>query len=197
MELQSGFVLAVLVAAVLLVDRIGGAPELARRLFQVALGVVIAFTVVGGTAAFIRMPEFTETSSDFSSDEDAAQRELFEDISNRNSAKSSIHLGAGVVAVVLGIAWLRRLATLSIGIALGGLLLILFGGLTQPTNASSSDIFSLFYSTFLGAAIGSAGRAAAIAHFVMLLGGSFALLFFGYAQWDRALPAAHEGEAAV
>jgi hypothetical protein len=196
MELQSGFVLAVLVAAVLLVDRIGGAPELARRLFQVALGVLIAFTVFGGTAAFIRMPEYNEASSGFSSsDEDSEQQEVFEDISNRNSAKSSIHLGAGVVALVLGIAWLRRLATLSLSAVLGGVLLILFGGMTQPP--SSTDALGLLYSTLLGAALGSTGQPAAIAHFVMLLGGSIALLFFGYTQWDRAQPVAVEGEAAV
>lgn len=197
MELQSGFVLAVLVAAVLLADRIGGAPELARRLFQVALGVLIAFTVVGGTAAFIRMPEFTDTDSGFSSgDSDSQQQEDFEDIANRNSAKSSIHVGAGVVALVLGIAWLRRLATLSLGVVLAGLLLILFGGVTQ-TSSSTTDAFSLLYSTLLGAALGSVGQAAAIAHFVMLLGGSLALFLFGYTQWERPRPIVGEGEAAV
>lgn len=198
MELQSGFVLAVLVAAVLLVDRIGGAPELARRLFQVALGVLIAFTVFGGTAAFIRMPEYNDASSGFSSsDEDSEQQEVFEDISNRNSAKSSIHLGAGVVALVLGIAWLRRLTTLSLAAVLGGLLLILFGGMTQPPSSSTTDALGLLYGTLLGAALGSTGQAAAIAHFIMLLGGSIALLFFGYTQWERPQPAAPEGEAAV
>jgi hypothetical protein len=143
------------------------------------------------------MPEYSETNSGFSSDDDSDQQEVFEDISNRNSAKASIHLGAGVVALVLGIVWLRRLATLSLAVVLGGLLLVLFGGVTQPPSSSATDAFSLLYSTLLGAALGSTGQPAAIAHFVMLLAGSLALLFFGYTQWERPQLVADEGDAAA
>ncbi len=51
--LQSGFVLAVVIAAFLLAGRLGGSEILALRAAQLALGVVLTMLVVSATAAVI------------------------------------------------------------------------------------------------------------------------------------------------
>ena len=50
--LQSGFVLAVLIASVLLANHLGGSAGLAQRAAQVGLGVVLMMLVFSATTAF-------------------------------------------------------------------------------------------------------------------------------------------------
>jgi hypothetical protein len=189
-SLGSGFVLAAIVAAVLFASRLGGGDEVARRIYQVGLGVLIAFAVVGATTAFIRTPELPdalrEDSFDSSEEQDEAEYEFFEDIANRNSAATTTHAGAGALALLIGLFLLRRLPTLSLGIALGGLLLIFFGGVPNTgAGEDASSAFFLAYSSLLTSFLGSASLGLDIVHFVVLAGSTIALLMFGYTQWEE------------
>lgn len=204
--LQSGFVLAAVLGAVLFAGRLGGGDEVARRVFQVALGVLVAFLAISATTAFLRAPEASEAlfgdssgssynyeSADGSSgsfdsgaqnNEQNEQFGYFEDAANRNAAATTAHAGAGIVALLVGLILLRRFRTLALGVALGGLLLILFGG-TAGSGAPGdpSTAFLTAYTGLLGSAFGPA-RGLDIAHFVLMLGGTLALLLFGYTQFD-------------
>jgi hypothetical protein len=191
--IQSGFVLAAIVAAVLFASRLGGGEEVARRVYQVALGVLLAFAVISATTAFIRAPELPdalrESSFESSQDEDELQYEFFEDVANRNSAATTTHAGAGAFALLAGLFLLQRLRTISLGIALGGLLLILFGGVTASgANTDPSTFFLAAYSSLLTSTIGAASRGLDIVHFVVLAGSTVALLMFGYTRWDETAP---------
>jgi hypothetical protein len=189
--IQSGFVLAAIVAAVLFASRLGGGDEVAKRVYQVALGVLIAFAVVSATTAFIRPPELPEVlrEGSGSQEQDEAQYEFFEDIANRNSAATTTHAGAGAFALLAGLFLLPRLRTLSLGIALGGLLLILFGGVTASgANTDPNTFFLAAYSGLLSSTVGAASRGLDIAHFAVLAGSAVAPLMFGYTQWEETAP---------
>lgn len=58
--LQSGFVLAAIILAVLFAGRLGGTAELAKRVFQVALGVGLVLLTISATTAFVRPPRAPE-----------------------------------------------------------------------------------------------------------------------------------------
>ena len=55
--LQSGFVLAVIIAAVLLANHLGGGAGLARKAAQVALGLALMMLVFSATTAFHGAPD--------------------------------------------------------------------------------------------------------------------------------------------
>jgi hypothetical protein len=192
--IQSGFVLAAIIAAVLFASRLGGGEEVTRRIYQVALGVLISFAVVSATTAFIRAPEIPEAlredSFESSEEQDEAQYEFLEDVADRNSAATTTHAGVGAVALLAGLFVMRRLRTLSLGIALGGLLLIFFGGVTSNSQSTDpSSLFFLAYSSLLSSVLGSASRGLDIAHFCVLAGSAVALLMFGYTRWEEPSPA--------
>ena len=200
--IQSGFVLAAIVAAVLFASRLGGGDEVARRIYQVALAVLLAFAVVSATTAFIRAPEVPdevrEENFDSSEDQEEAQYEFFEDIANRNSAATTTHAGLGALALLAGLFAMRRLRTISLGLALGGLLLIFFGGVTTTgANDDPSTAFFLAYSSLLSTFLGQASRGLDIAHFLVLVGSFVALLTFGYARWEQSSPPALESTSEI
>lgn len=171
MELQSGIVLAVIIGAVLLVDRIGGNDELARRLFQIALGVALAFTVLTATTAFIRASSDSSAAQLFSnSSSDNGGR----DLANHLVATRSIDFGIGVLAFLFGIGGLRRWSTVPIGLAIGGLLLVLFGG----TDSGSTE-FRLLTQTSL-----AASRTVNTFNVALMALGTGAMLWFGFTTWD-------------
>jgi len=195
-SLQSGFVLAALVVAVIFVDRIGGADELVRRLFQVSLAATLAFTVIAGTSAAIRPPasldglsSSSSSSSSTSTSAASQQRKFFKDLANRNAAATSIHFGLGVAALLTGALLLRRRATIALAFALGGLLLILFGGVSGNADSSSnSNPLTALYSVYFNAIGGAAGRGSILADSARLgvfAAGAVALLFFGVWKWDK------------
>ncbi|MEX2247185.1 MAG: hypothetical protein WEC75_10910 [Dehalococcoidia bacterium] len=163
MELQSGVVLAVAVVAVLLGDRIGGTNEIARKFYQVGLGAVLALVVVSGTTAFVRQGGDDaglfiggfEIGSDIDP-EGAAERSV---------ARHTIQVGIGICALLSGVAVLDRWRTLSVGILLGGLLLILTSWSGAVVLRSSPEMDTL---SFLGLSAG----------FVLLL-------WFGFQHWEQ------------
>lgn len=197
-NLQSGFVLAIVLAAFLFAERLGGTDQLVKRVFQVGLGVVLAFAVIGGTTAFVRSPKLPsalEQGSSFSSsdgsssssDNSQVAQDYFRKVANRDSAKHTIHVGVGVLLLVAGIAALGRWPVTAPGGALGGLLLVLFGGVrTATTGADQTGLNALFsiYSSLFGSVLGSPARMVDVAHFIVLLGAAAFLVTFGLMRWD-------------
>ncbi len=196
-NLQSGFVLAAIVVAVLFADRIGGQEQLARRLYQVALAVTLTAVALSATAAFVRPPTYPKSAngsssslgSSSSSSENEEQLKFFRDVANRDTAANAIHFGAGAVGVVLGIAALRRFRTLGLAITLAGVLLILFGGVRSGVDSGNplNSIFSAYTSVF-SSVIGSASRTADIARFGVAVGAAIVLVMFGLWQYDATRP---------
>jgi len=187
MELQSGFVLAAIIAAVLFATKIGGSDDLARRMLQVALGISIALATVSATTAFVRPPEPPEESSDdggFGSDEDE-QYEFIEDLADHGAAVSTVHAGVGLLGVLIGLVWLSRVPVTSLGVVLGGLLLLIFGGRAANVEVDASSVFFASYGSLLGSFFRASSRWLDIAHFLVMLGGTLALLLFSYLRFDE------------
>lgn len=212
-NLQSGFVLAIVLAAFFFAERLGGSDQLAKRAFQVGLGVVLAFAVIAGTTAFVRTPsapasllESSFSTSDSSSSPQSLEnaKDYNRDAANHESARDMIHAGAGVLLLVAGLAALKRWPATSLAGALGGLLLILFGGVRAPAPGSDQtglNAFFSLYSSLVGGVFGGPSRGVEIAHFVVLAGAAVVLLAFGLMRWDaRSEPPptiAPEGSAEV
>ncbi len=200
-NLQSGIVLAVVLAAFFFAERLGGTDQLAKRAFQVGLGVVLALAVIAGTTAFVRTPSapagLLENSFGSSSDSSSSQnlqgaKDYNRDAANHDSTRDMIHAGAGVLLLVAGLAALKRWPVTSLSGALGGLLLILFGGVRAPspgTDQTGLNAFFSLYSSLVGGVFGGPSRGVEIAHFVVLAGAAVVLLAFGLMRWDgRAEP---------
>jgi hypothetical protein len=193
--LSSGFVLAALIAAVLLLERIGGLDQVSRRLFQVALAVAIAFATIAATTAFVRTPEYPaeeQSSSTFDSQsEEQEQLEFFEKVNNRGATRMMIHFAVGVVALVAGVYATRRWPTVALGALLGGVLLIIFGG----ARGGGSDDFNPLTAYFaaasgaINATVGQRSQSVDIVSFVVFLGGALGLLALGLLEWDEPRPA--------
>ncbi len=194
--LQSGFVLAVILLAVFLADRLGGPAQLTKRAYQVALGLALAFLVVSGTTAFDRpsgVPEELQQSivsgSAFSIGDEEGQQtlQLYQDSSRQQAQNASevrtIHVGMGIVLALGALLLFARLKVIPLAVMLGGLLLLLFGG----PQASGQGLGGLtdFYSMMLGALSGGgAGQARDIAYFVVLLVGVVGLVGSGFLVWE-------------
>jgi hypothetical protein len=191
--LQSGFVLAVILLAVFFAERLGGSDELAKRSFQVVLGVALAFLTLSATAAFVRPPDVPESSSEgdviIDGEESSQDAELtfIQHLSRRNSVVSTVHAGIGIVFAVAGLAALKRWSNVPVGFAIGGLLLVLFGGV-RTSGQEASDPFSALFGAYSSIFVGSAGQARDIAHFAVLFAGTAALVAFGLWRWDRERP---------
>jgi hypothetical protein len=176
MNLQSGFVLAVIFAIVVFIDRLGGTREGTRRLYQVALGATLAFTVAAATVAIVE-PDLRSGESAFfpvtTSDED--DQLSAQEISNRSVVANTIRFGAGIVALLFGIGGMARWSTIPLGVTLGGVLLILAGG-------GGNEIFG--FSTLFSASAHS-DRGVDLIYFVVLLAGLGLLLWYGFNEWEN------------
>lgn len=196
--LQSGFVLAVIIIAVLFAERLGGTAELAKRAFQVALGVALALLAMSATAALVRPPEapeellesggiFGDSFDSLQADEQAAEaRGLLREAAQNASEVRTIHLGLGVAFFVGGLAALARLSVLPVGAMLGGILLLLFGSPAAAPSPTLGDFFGAILGAFLPTVAGiEAGQAHDIAQFAVLLAGVCVLAAVGYRRWER------------
>ena len=158
---------------------------------------------MSGTLAFIRTPSIPDqltnsSSSSFDSSSDSsstssssgtkAQQDYFRDVSNRDAARSSVHFGAGVILLVIGVGALSRLKTAGLGIAVAGLLLVLFGGIHTGSTDNSNPLTSLYASLFsaIGSVVGTASKRTDIIRFGVFGAGAFALLALGAWKWDMA-----------
>jgi hypothetical protein len=163
MELNSGFVIAVLIAGLFLSQRFGGDVEWARRMYQIALGAAFAFAVLTGSGAFILQDL---GSDDFSSDD-------ISDAGNRYALASTVNFVAGFLGVLFGLAGLSRQRTVPLGILFGGLLLIAGAGTT------GFGVVSLASTASLGASLLLFGACA---------GGFLVLYAYGVDRYEREHP---------
>ena len=186
LSLQSSFVLAVLIGAVLLSERLGGDEGLARKVTQLALAFVIILTVFSGTAAFIRPPDVPESEDglfDGSPEQEEQLEGFLKDSAERDSVAGTVHVGIGIALAVIGAALLRRLRAIPIGLTLGGILLLLLGAAPQGGTAAVTDTFSAIYAPLLSYAT-DAGQARDIVRFVVLLSGTALILCLAVFRWE-------------
>ena len=183
--LQSGFVLAVVVGAVLLARYLGGSAGLAERVAQVALGLALMMLVFSATTAFHGLPVIPAGELEAAFDSESQFLDRAAESSQRSSEVGTIHIGLGILFVALGVVLVRRLSVLTPAFLLGGVLLILFGA---PTG-SEGGLGQL--GSLLGAlgpvlgAVGDAGDAREIARFVVLLVGVLLLMGLLYSRRER------------
>jgi len=116
--MDTGFLAAVLVAAVLLYDRLGGNQELSRRLFQIGLAVSLIFVVISGAEAFIRADT---AQGGFVTGTDAPAA------ANRVIAINAVQYGFGAGFLIAGLTMMRRYHTVPMSLALSGVFLLLTG----------------------------------------------------------------------
>ena len=183
--LQSGFVLAVVIGAVLLARYLGGSAGLAERVAQVALGLALMMLVFSATTAFHGLPAIPAGELVAAFDSESQFLDRAAESSQHSSEIGTIHIGLGILFVALGVVLVRRLSVITPPFLLGGVLLILFGA---PTG-SEGGLGQL--GSLLGAlgpvlgAVGDAGDGREIARFVVLLAGVLLLMGLLYSRWER------------
>jgi hypothetical protein len=177
---ETGFVAAVLIAAVLVYDRLGGNDELSRRLFQVGLAISLAFVVLSATAAFFRIGS-VDGGVAFGN---ASNGALPTDAANRLVSATTVQYGLGVAFLVAGLAMLRRYHTLPLGFVLAGVFLLFMGG---------SDGGATTETTLARLGIQSSQKVNVVA-FATAVGGTIVLLAYG-AQMEREFESESESES--
>ena len=178
--LQSGFVIGIIIAAVLLAHRFGGADMLALRAVQLSLGLVLMMAVFAVTTAVDALlgtqPEFGDALAGDSTEGLAG-------LIQHNAVVGSIHLGLAIVLVAGGVGLSRRWHAIAPGFLLAGILLMLL----SSTTVAPSGILSSFY--LLGALLPpnatDAGDARNIARALVLLAGVALLVGTIHLRWER------------
>ena len=183
--LQSGFVLAVVIASVLLANHLGGSAGLAQRAAQVGLGVVLMILVFSATTAFHGPSAIPATALETLFESEQQSMELSNESAQRNSEVGTIHIGLGVIFVALGVVLFRRLSVITPAFLLGGVLLILLGAPTGGGGGNPLNALTGFFSAVVPGAFSDAGDARDIARFVVLLVGAILLTGLMYFRWER------------
>ena len=187
--LQSGIVLAAIIAVVLLADRLGGGAALAQRIAQVALGLALLLTVFSATTAFHPPPAASLADlesmfgSSFGSEE--AFTEQWSETAQHDSEVGTIHIGLGILFVLLGLVLFGRLPVISPAFLLGGVLTMLLGAPTQGGGLDQlSGVVGLL--GLVPSAFSDAGNTRDVARFVVLLVGVVLLAGAMYLRWEGA-----------
>ena len=191
LNLQSGFVIAVIIAAVFVANRLGGDGALAQGGIQVAIGLALLLLVFSATTAFHDPPEApSQEFSDFGFEDEEEFQEEFtafaEESAERNSEVGTIHVGLGIIFVALGVALFRWLRAIPPGFLLGGTLLLLLGAPPSGAGELFASSFGIFGAVFPGGEA-EAGTGRDIARFVVLLGGTLILLWTAFWRWELPL----------
>ena len=100
--LQSGFVLAVVIATVLLANRLGGSVGLAQRTAQVALGLVLMMLVFSATTAFYSPSAIPAAELQTTFESEQQLMKLSNESAQRDSDVGTVHIGLGIIFVALG-----------------------------------------------------------------------------------------------
>ena len=182
--LQSGIVLAVVIAAVLLANRLGGSAALAQRLAQVSLGLALVMLVFSATTAFHGSSDYSFAELDAMSDSDEQFMEAINEMGQHYSEVGTIHIGLGIIFVALGVVLFRRLAVITPALLLGGVLLILLGASPGGDTSPFNVIFGQWGPEIQGP-LGDTGNARNIARFVVLLAGVALLAGLIHSRWER------------
>ena len=183
--LQSGFVLAVVIATVLLANRLGGSVGLAQRTAQVALGLVLMMLVFSATTAFYSPSAIPAAELQTTFESEQQLMKLSNESAQRDSDVGTVHIGLGIIFVALGVVLFRKLSAITPAFLLGGVLLILLGA---PTGGGENDPLNAFaglFSTAVPGTFGDPGNARDIARFVVLLVGAMLLAGLIYPRRER------------
>ncbi len=189
--LQSSFVLAVIIAAVLLANHLGGGAGLTRKAAQVALGLVLMMLVFSATTAFHGAPDvpIDQMESIFESDGLGEFLEASRDSAARSSQVGTIHIGLGIIFVALGVVVFRKLGGLTPGLLLGGVLILLGAPEGGGDQANPLNALTGLLGTALPGNFSDAGTTQEIARFAVLAVGTL-LLAALLCCWDRKVRAA-------
>ena len=184
--LQSGFVLAVVIGAVLLARYLGGSAGLAERVAQVALGLALMMLVFSATTAFHGLSDVLagEVQAAFESDAEFLDRAA--ESSQRYSEIGTIHIGLGIIFVALGGVLVRRLSVITPPSPVGwrpAHLVWRPHGVRRGARPGRIAARCMF-GPVLGA-VGDAGDGRDIARFVVLLVGVLFLMWLLYARRER------------
>ena len=183
LELQSGFVVAVIIAALFLADRLQ-VGVLQQRICQAALAIGLVLTVAAFTEAAVPSPNLEDLVDDFEALEQAQDpQEVFDvtqETANDDDLRAMIQFAAGIGLVVAGMLAIGRFPVLSGGALFGGLLVLLAAG-----SQGGSDALSELLDFVIGDAASDAGYD--WARFVVFLAGTLILLWTGYTQFEEPL----------
>ena len=177
---QSGFVIAVVIAALLLADRLGGATALALRGAQLALALALVMFVLGATAT-VAGP--FEPNLDPFEPSEAEIAEASADYAERNSVTGTVHIAAAIAFAALGVALLRKHGALAPGILLAGVLLLLIGTPDAWPGAGGQWSYAAFFPFAPG--LGDAGDARNVARLLVLAAGVVLLAVIIHLRWGR------------
>ncbi len=184
---QSGFVLAVIIAAVLLAGRLGGASGLALRTAQVALGLTLVLVVFSGTSAFYGPADVWSVS-----DAGEIYGNFFDQSVLRASDVETIHLGLGILFVAFGVILLRGYKVMTPSLLLGGILLILLGSSGTGGQGVLGQVLPFYGGVFSEGVnsdislMGDAGTTRQVVRFVVMLLGAGLLAVLIWHRWGSA-----------
>lgn len=178
--LQSGFVFAVVIGALLLADRLGGASALGLRGAQLALALVLVMLVLGATATVAGPFEPTLDAFDPSEEEIA---EASSELAERRSVTGTVHIAAAITFVALGVALFRKRGSLAPGILLAGVLLLLAGVPDAWPGAAGQWSYAPFF--LFAPELADAGDARNVARLVVLAASVVLLAVIIHLRWER------------
>ena len=180
--LQSGFVMGVLIAGLLLAPRLGGIEALALRLAQLALAVVLMMLVFSATAAIEALLDidFTEPPEPFAPEPPS----LNAGAARHASVVGTAHMGVAVLLVSGGVAALRRWSALAPAFLLAGVLLVLFTSSPVEITNETSQIYRILIPPALES--NATGDARNIANVVVLAAGALLIAATIHRRWGSA-----------
>jgi len=177
---QSGFVIAVVIAALLFANRLGGATALALRGAQLALALALVMLVFGATAT-VAGP--FEPNLDPFEPSEAEIAEASADYAERSSVTGTVHIAAAIAFVSLGVALMRKHGALAPGILLAGVLLLLTGAADAWPGGTGQWSYAAFFPFAPG--LGDAGDARNVARLLVLAAGVVLLAVTIHLRWER------------
>lgn len=173
------FVIAALVLAVLVAERLGSPAEMHRRYFQIGLAVTLALLITGLSVLIFDIPD-----TGLNGPVGPAQGNDREDILQSFRNRQTFTVGIGLVFLILGVLWVSRLPTLSLSLVLGSLITLF----VQSLDASSNQL-----APFLYVSSGQAGTTSNALYVAVLAAGTLVLLFYGFRRWEAGnMPQAPE-----
>ncbi len=180
--LQSGLVIGVIIVALLLADRLGGASTFALRGAQLALALTLVMLVFGATATVAGPFEPALDAFDPSQEEIA---EASAEFAEHNSVTGTVHIAVAVIFVALGVAFSRKWRALAPGILLAGVLLLLTGATDAWPSTYAASIYNSPFFAWASGAAGEAGDAHKVARVVVLAASVVLLVVMIHFRWER------------
>ena len=188
--LQSGFVIGVIIAALLIADRLGGAATLVLRGTQLALALVLAMLVIAVTAT-VAGP-FEPGLGAFAPSEQELTNVTVR-FSRLESVVGTVHAAVAITFVALAAVLSRRRSALAPSALVAGILLLI----TEVPDAWPGTYAPLFYGPVFGWASGAGGEtgdARNVARLVVLAAGVVLLAVAIHLRWERGAEDEPDGD---